>query len=373
MKASLRFVALGVIAMFISDMALALPRFASRTGAKCQSCHVNPSGGGMRRVFGATYGRDELPVPTWSEEFELEDFTTMLTNFLGVGADFRTLFFYQQIPDTGAAPPPQSSNNAFFQMQGDLYLNFRIAKRVSIYLDKGLYSGFEIFGLLNILPARGFIKVGKFVPNFGTKLDDHTIFIREFTGFSAERGRPELTGAEVGFSPGPATIVGGIYNAADGFGSGTGRQKAVLGRVEGMFNVADDANLGIGGNVFTKENTSGVRTTLFGGFGSFSYKNLTIFGEVDLMQTKSGGTTTDAVVSYVEVNYVVTTGVDLKFAYDFYDPDRDLKTGSLSRYSFGFEFFPLSGVEVRPMYRIMKEEPTDVKNDEFHLLVHFYL
>jgi hypothetical protein len=99
----------------------------------------------MRRIFGAAYGRDELPVPTWSEDFELEDFTTMLTSFLGVGADFRTLFFYQQIPDTGAAPLPQSSNNAFFQMQGDLYLNFRIAKRVSIYLDKGLYSGFEIF------------------------------------------------------------------------------------------------------------------------------------------------------------------------------------------------------------------------------------
>jgi len=365
MRVTLQVVALVIIMAIASDVTFALPRFASRTGAKCQSCHVNPSGGGMRQVFGVTYGRDVLPVPTWSEDFELEDFTTLLTSFLGVGADFRTLFFYQQ----SAA----SNNNAFFQMQGDIYLNFRIAKKVNMYLDKGLYSGFEIFGLLNILPAGGFIKIGKFVPNYGTKLDDHTTFIRQFTGFSAERGRPELTGGEVGLSPGPVTMTGGVYNAADGFGAGTGKQKAVLGRVEGMFKVSEHSNVGIGGNVFTRKNATDVRTTLFGGFGSFSYHDLTIFGELDLMQTKNGGTTTEAVVSYVEVNYVVTDGVDLKFAYDFYDPDRDLKTGSLSRYSFGFEFFPISGVEVRPMYRIMKEDPTDVKNDEFHLLFHFYL
>jgi hypothetical protein len=59
--------------------------------------------------------------------------------------------------------------------------------------------------------------------------------------------------------------------------------------------------------------------------------------------------------------------------YDFYDPDLDVKTGSFSRYSFGFEFFPIAGVEVRPLYRINQEDPTDSTNDEFHLLLHFYL
>ncbi|MFN0156488.1 MAG: hypothetical protein ACKVRP_00285 [Bacteroidota bacterium] len=371
MKTTLRSIAFVVMLLLVCDIASALPRFSARTGAKCQACHVNPSGGGIRQTFGVQYGRDELPVPTWSEEYNLDEFSTQITDFISVGADFRTLFFYQQLPDTGTLG--KTSSNAFWQMQGDVYLNFRIAKKVNIYLDKGIYSGYEIFGLLNILPANGFIKVGKFTPNFGMRMDDHTAFVREYTGFSAERGRPEITGAEVGVSPGPFTISGGIFNAADVLGAGASNQKAFLGRAEGMFKATEEINVGIGANMFTKKSASGVRTTLFGGFGAFSYQNFTLLGEVDMMQSKFLGATTDGIVVYVEANYVVTPGLDLKAAYDFYDPNTDIKTGSLSRYSVGLEFFPISGVEVRPMYRIIKEDPTDVKNDEFHLLIHFYL
>jgi hypothetical protein len=78
-------------------------------------------------------------------------------------------------------------------------------------------------------------------------------------------------------------------------------------------------------------------------------------------------------VTFVELDYVVTSGLDIKVGYDFYDPDKDLKTGSMSKYSIGLEFFPISGVELRPIYHIVKDEPTDIKNDEFQFLVHFYL
>jgi hypothetical protein len=258
-------------------------------------------------------------------------------------------------------------------MQGDIYMNFRLAKKVSIYLDKGIYGGFEIFGLLNILPANGFVKIGKFVPNYGIKMDDHRTYIRTYTGFSAETGRPELTGAEVAFLPGPVSITGGVYNSSDGFGVGTGNSKAALGRVEGMFKASEDISIGIGGNVFTKMNAGGQRTTLFGGFGSFSYLDFTILGEADLIQNKLAGTKITGLVTFVEANYVVTPGLDLKVGYNFYDPNKDFKTGSLSKYSIGLEFFPISGVEVRPMYHIVKDEPTNLKNDEFQLLIHFYL
>jgi hypothetical protein len=359
------------VVFLIVDVASALPRFSSRTGARCQSCHVNPSGAGMRQPFGVQYGRDKLPVPEWSEELALDDFSTQLTDFVSIGADFRTLFFYRQIPDTGSSSP--SNSNAFFQMQGDVYMQFRLARKVSIYIDKGIYSGLEIFGLLNLLPANGFIKVGKFVPNYGTKLDDHTTFIREATGFSPERGRPELTGVEMGIHPGPLSITGGLYNASDGFGAGTGNNKAVLGRAEGLFKLDQNMFLGLGANVFSRRGPAGVRTTLIGGMGSFSYETFTIFGEVDLIKTKTGSATVDGLVTYIEASYMVTPGLDLKLAYDFYDPDKDLKTGAVSRYSIGFEFFPISGVEVRPIYRIVKEDPVDVKSDEFHVIVHFYL
>ena len=357
--------ALAILAMLcVVQVASALPRFANRTASKCQSCHVNPSGGGMRNPFGVQYGRDELPVPTWAGEYALDDFSTQLTEFVAIGADFRTLFFYQQT----SGP----STNAFFQMQGDVYLNFRIAKKVSMYLDKGLYSGFEIFGLLNILPGSGHIKAGRFVPNYGIKMDEHRAFVREQTGFSPEAGQPFYTGGEIGFSPGPVSITGGIYNAVSSPGVTTDKNKAFLGRVEAIFKAGSDAGVGIGGNAFYKD-VAGTKTTLLGGFGSFGYADFTLLGEADLIKTKTAVATVDGLALFAEANYVLTPGFDVKLMYDFFDRDIDLKTGSMSRYSVGFEFFPISGVEVRPLYRILKEEPTEVNNNEFHLLIHFYL
>jgi hypothetical protein len=318
----------------------------------------------MRQVGGVTYGREELPVPTWSEEFGLEDFSTRLSDFVSVGADVRTLFFYQE--------DPTLDRNAFFQMQGDVYLNLRLAKKVNVYLDKGLYTGFEIFGILNVLPANGFIKAGKFVPNYGTKIDDHRTYIREFTGLSAETGNPYLTGLEAAVSPGSFTITGGVFNAADSRGAATGNDKAALGRVEGIFEISEDWNFGLGGNVLYK-NTQDGNDTYLGGFGSLSYNAFTLMGEADLLMSEASGVQTDGVVVYGEADFMITQGFDLKFIFDYYDPDVDLKTGSFSRYSFGFEFFPISGVEVRPLYRINKEEPTDASNNELHVILHFYL
>lgn len=365
-----RFAVIFLALLSAAHAASALPRFAVRTGGKCQSCHVNPSGGGMRQAFGVQYGREELPVPTWSEEFNLEEFTTKLSEMVSIGADVRTLYYYQQIPDTGSAAA-QTNRNAFWQMQGDLYVNLRLARKVSVYFDKGLYSGFEVFGLLNVLPNNGFLKVGKFVPNYGLKLDDHRAYVRQYTGFSPEYGRPELTGGEAAMSPGPVTITGGVYNATDAFGGG-GNQKAVLGRVEGVFSVGETMNIGLGANVFTSKASSGVRKTLFGGFGLMSYGEFTVMGEADLIESKVGNGKTSGLATFVEAGYEVTPGLDLKLGYDFFDPDTDLKSGSVSRYSVGFEFFPVSGVEVRPVYRIVRDDPEDVKNDEFQFLIHFY-
>ena len=365
MNAMLRNVALLVAVLVLSDSASALPRFASRTGAKCQSCHVNPSGGGMRQAFGVQYGRDELPVPTWSEEFGLDDFSSKLSEFVSVGADFRTLFFYQE----------KTKTNAFFQMQGNLYTNFRIAKKVNMYLSKGLYAGFEIFGMLNVLPANGFVKVGKFIPNYGLKMDDHRFFTRQETGFSPERGRTELAGGEVCLSPGPLTITGGVYNSSEIGSTPTGnKNKALLGKVEGIIKVSEDVNIGLGGNVFTKKNEEALRTTVFGGYGSLSYKYFTVLGEGDLIRNTGPGTTKDStgIVAFIECDYVVTPGFDLKVAFDYFDPDKDLKTGSVSRFSFGFEFFPISGVEVRPIYRVANNRIIIFEKNEFDLLMHFY-
>jgi hypothetical protein len=51
----------------------------------------------------------------------------------------------------------------------------------------------------------------------------------------------------------------------------------------------------------------------------------------------------------------------------------DRKDGSATRYTIGAELFPLTGVEIRPLYRINQEKPTDFTNNELHIMFHFYL
>ncbi len=296
----------------------------------------------------------------------------MLGNALGVGADFRTLYFSQQRPSSGY-------NDGFFQMQGDLYLNFRIAKKITLFLNKGLYNGFEVFGLFHVLPATGYVKIGKFLPDFGTRLDDHTTFIRTYTGFSPEFSRPELTGIEAAVSPGGLTVTGGFYNSADGFGAGTGNRKAYLGRAEYMLSFGESVHLSLGGNIFGNgtyrapvASPDNAFQTIVGGFGALSVGQLTVFGEADRIQAQGGALPMPtAFVSYVEADYPVVTGVDLKLAYDFYDPDIDHKTGAASRYSFGVEFFPLPGVELRPIYRVVNGDVVGLKN-ELDMMLHLY-
>ena len=362
--------ALFLAAVFSAIPALSLPRFASRTGLKCQSCHVDPSGGEMRQTFGVQYGRDQLPVPEWSQNSDVTDFSNVITNILGVGADFRTIYYNRKLPDS-------TRRDGLFQMQGDLYINLHVARKVFIYLNvnKGASSGFDAFALLNVLPASGHLKIGRFIPDYGTNLDDHTAYVRQYTKLSPEFDVVERTGAEAAVSPGPFTVLGGIYNADEGGGIPSTNNKAFLGRGEGMFKISDGVTLGLGGNVFsTKTGIAGVSATYYGGFGSFSLGDFTLLGETDWIKSSPAGLATTALATYAEADYVVAQGVDIKLSYDFYDQDIHFKTGSKSRYSVGVEFFPVSGVEIRPVYRILKQQTPDIGTmNEFDLMLHLYL
>jgi len=373
----------------------ALPRFASRVGAKCQACHVNPSGMGMRNTFGSTYGREELPVrtykyvadtsddgkPTVTKEdiTNIDDFSTNITPNLSYGADFRTLYFYEA----------NNKTSSLFQMQGDLYLNFRLNRQFLLYVDKELYTGFEVFGLAKVLPLGGYLKIGQFIPAYGTKIDDHTTFIRGGPYFSLNPAlsnyrqglvfgdHSEQTGIEAGISPSVFFLQVGLFDGAPYAGlNATGATKFKTVSVRGDATVqSEDININVGGSFYNDPNPDPTeKATFYGGFGSITVlKTLTLNGEFDYIQTPVIGVNTTGYMSYTELNYMVINGVDLKLGYDFYDPDINLKTGTESRITIGGEFFLMSGVEVRPLYRFNMEQPVEIHNDEFDLMFHFFL
>ena len=371
------------ISILLTQAGLGLPKFASRTGAKCQSCHVNPTGKGMRNEFGSSYGRDDITLPTFKELTDYDEFSTNLTSNISVGADVRNLFFYNQ----------REKGSSFFQMQGDVYFDLRLNKKFRVLVDKGLYSGFEIMGIAKVLPLEGYVKVGKFMPAYGTRTDDHTAFIRggQFgggpyagmipSGYPAGLRfgeRSEDTGIELGFSPSYFSFQLGVFNGTPGAGlSGTGttKQKAVSMRGEAAFRVSD-INLSVGGSLYNYPDPSGT-ITYYSGFGSITVlQSLTLHSEVDILTKTLPGPDITGMMVWNELNYMVRPGIDLKLGFEFYDPDTELKNGSFSRVTIGAELFLLSGVEVRPLYRLNLEDiPTGAKvdNDEFQFLFHFYL
>lgn len=363
---------------------VSLPKFASRTGATCQSCHVNPTGKGMRNEFGRTYGMDDITMPRWKEGTDLEEFSVALTPNIDFGMDMRALFFYEE----------RTRTTSTFMMQGDLYFDLRLNRSVRIYLDKGLYNGFEAFALAKVLPWNGYAKVGKFTPAYGTRTDDHNAFIRggpygggafvgpyaslTTTGYASGLlfgERSEDTGIEFGVAPGPVTLNAGVFNGTPGPGlngvTGT-KQKAVALRGDARFTLMS-ANVLLGGSVY-RGPVAGNIHLYRGVFGAVTVaERYTWNAEVDLIQVERPGADLQGLMVWNEFNVVLTPGVDLKLGYEFYDPDIDLKNGGFARAVVGAEFFVLSGVELRPLYRINLEEPTELTNNEFQVMLHLYL
>ena len=95
----------------------------------------------------------------------------------------------------------------------------------------------------------------------------------------------------------------------------------------------EQINVNVGASFYNDPNPNPTeKATFYGGFGSVTVlKTLTLNGEFDYIQTPVAGVNTTGFMSYTELNYVLVNGVDLKLGYDFYDPDKNLKTGSEAR------------------------------------------
>ncbi len=357
----------------------AIPRFATRLNLPCQSCHVNPSGGGMRNAFGQSFGRDSLSVKSWQEEYALDDFSTKLSEFITYGADFRFLAFYQ------SKTKPDASLSSFFPMQMDLDFNFAVSKKINLYVNPafGPYNRLEVFGIARILPANGYVKLGRFTPPYGLRFDDHTSFVRQATPFRNNMG--QQTGLELGFRAGSVIAMGALTNGMRGDLDGI-LAKAVFGKLEAHGELGPIRALA---GVSSYNDVSSVeKMNLLGGYASATLMDrLTLIGDIERIQGNSGslsvssdinqrnapGTDLKQLAVLIEADYELLQGLDLKFMYDFFDPNTDVKSGTAVRYSGGFEFMPMSGVEVRPLFRYTKDTILNRNTTDLQIMFHLFL
>ncbi|RME28985.1 MAG: hypothetical protein D6798_01120 [Deltaproteobacteria bacterium] len=111
-----------------------------------------------------------------------------------------------------------SGNGRVFPMQADLHAGLHPVEHLSVVgtlAARGRSSGAEAvvrssrspvflrraFLMLHELPFYSWVKAGAFMPAFGTYIDDHTAFSREYVELDPARSDSVVHGVEVGASP----------------------------------------------------------------------------------------------------------------------------------------------------------------------------
>ncbi|HXV14252.1 MAG TPA: hypothetical protein VEC56_08590 [Candidatus Krumholzibacteria bacterium] len=322
----------------------AVPRYSARYEQKCALCHVNPSGGGMRTLYASQYLVPEEMAWSKPDSEILASIDPEIAKRIQIGTDFRTLYTYSNESADAAV-------SDFFQMQGDVYLNFQMDDVLSLYYDQGISSSYELFGLWQGLPLTGYVKVGRFVPAYGWRFDDHTMYTREALGFSPPTNSD--VGVEFGLSPGRLDMQLSVVNGNRG-GTFDDNQKlaAVLnaayrgrvgplgwaGGVAGYWEDGDAANFGSGGP-----------------YGYLTWNRLTWLGEVDwFLEDPQGTGHTTGLVASNELSYLVRQGLELKATYDFLDPDWNFETGAKRRAGGGVFVLAKPFVAVEALYRVTR-------------------
>src|SRR5436190_9434311 len=102
------------------------PKFAAYTGGKCQGCHVNPTGGGMRGQWGVMYSKENLFMKPFSKANNTTDIDPQISKGIRIGGDMRMAFFDDEVGEG------QPNFNTFFQMQADLYINAQVNKYIGV-------------------------------------------------------------------------------------------------------------------------------------------------------------------------------------------------------------------------------------------------
>lgn len=275
-----------VVAVIATDLgreALALPQYAARAGRtcdnchilpdwdtpvfsqrkrnlSCQTCHVDPAGGGMRTTAGRYYSRATLamiatsprPYDDWDRNFPglgRRDRATPYDEYMPVGpANFTDAAAYKDsLHDKWAwgTPPGDtrygpfagrykelnpdpvlrigadirlatlvSQSTLIFPMQFDIGTALHPVHHFTALMNigaRGQSSGYsdtfddshspyfrELFAMTNEWPYQTYAKAGRFVPSYGLRLDDHTNRIRREFELDGSLPESRVLGVEVG-------------------------------------------------------------------------------------------------------------------------------------------------------------------------------
>ncbi len=360
-----------ILLLCISSL-FALPRFSVEEGASCVSCHVNPTGSGMRNDYGSNvYSLDELTMRKWINKGD-EDWDGYISDHIQIGGEFRIQSFQGNVSE------------GTFPMQAEIYATANINKKAVLYIEASLdrdNMNNEYFVLFNKLPNKSWIKIGNSYPTYGLMIDDHTSFIKSGNKNSLYILEPNLdNGFRQLFNPKyrKPLIIEGSTQLSDNLNlivsisqpsqpSNGSKKDKNLNTYNSSMNYSKNFNFGslLIGTSFMKQDT----ISLAGIYGGLSFKDFTMTYEIDkadkLFNDHKDQT---SLATYYQLVYKPIQGLHIITKYDFFDHDYEFESGSVSRYSFGFELYPLNVLEIKIQARQYEIDNIDLNLDTEYLL-----
>ena len=361
-----------IIIIFLINFLFSLPRFTVEEGISCMSCHVNPTGGGMRNDYGTNiYNLDELTIRKWISDSD-EDWDGYISDQIQIGGEFRIQSFDGNV------------GSGTFPMQAEIYTKVDINKNTDFYLEYSMGGSnlYEYFLLFDKIPNNSWLKIGQSSPSYGLMIDDHTSFIKSGNRNRLYSDFPELDrGLRDLFNPmdkKPLLIEGGTKFFNSFYITYSLFQPLTYGYQNDLSSYSWTVNyMKSFGEISTMSGMSlltDADITLNSFFGGVSFKKLTLTFEADYAKNLfelDSNYFEKSFASYAQVVFKPIQGLHLIAKYDYFDPVYDLNTGSISRYSYGFEIYPLNMLEIKLQIRDYEVDNLDLEfNNEYLMQVH---
>ncbi len=357
----MRLAACLLLLLLASGGAWAEPYLAVQQGYRCGTCHVNPTGGGLRSQFGTVFAGRILPAHPLPAD--AGGWSGALTQYLRLGADLRAAWNRSELPGGSAQQHARIDQLRAYVQASPVpgWLSFNVDES----LAPGNARALESYARLD-LPRQGlYLKGGQFYLPFGWRLQDQTAFVREASGISMTEADK---GVELGYDAGPWSAAIDYTRGITNAGSDRGHQlTGQLVRVQERWRVGASA---------THVTTPAGNRSVAGLFAGLRTGDVAWLGEADLVS--DGGYpegTRKIMAALAEADWRIGAGQNLKLSAEYDDPDRAIAEDQKLRWSLVYELTPFPFVQLRAGARRYRGIPqSDVDNRrQFFVELHAWL
>ena len=359
----IRYSAIPALALLVlCSVATAEPYLAVSKGFQCSNCHVHPTGGGKRNVYGNVFAQTELAAQRLGDP-SAALWTGEVLSWLSVGADLRGGFESVDVPDS-------STESDFDVTRGTVYAKVSLFRdRLSVYVDEKIapddIDNRELYLKLKTVDNKYFLAAGQFFLPYGLRLEDDSAFIRQATGVNFNI--PDR-GVQIGYESGPWSTQLSLTN-----GTGTGTVLESADRVSFVAHyVRQQWRAGV--SLSSTDSATGDRQ-MQNAFIGLKTGRFVWLGELDFISDEvPGAPSVDAIAGLLEGNWLFRKGHNLKVSYEYLDPNDDISEDHRIRWSILWEYAPVQFMQGRAgarFYDGIPQAPSQ-NRDEFFAELHVF-